>query len=50
MDELEEWALELLEWVLSRLRLCPEEWEEERERLANLGPSGKGDKEAGTRW
>lgn len=23
--ELVEWALELLEWVLSRLRLCPEE-------------------------
>lgn len=25
VDELVEWALELLEWVLSRLRLCPVE-------------------------
>lgn len=45
-----EWALELLEEGLSRLRLCPEEVEEERGRLARLGPWFRGVREAGTRW
>lgn len=48
--ELVEWALELLEGGLSRLRLCPEEVEEERGRLARLGPWDRGGREAGTRW